>query len=236
MSGSVRAPWLSTLSRLGVLLVLAAGVALVIANREAISPAAVQAWVGRAGILAPLLFMALFSLSALLFIPATVMVLAGGALFGPWLGAFYNVTGATLGAVLAFLISRYLAHDWAQRKAGGLLRVIMTGVRDEGWKFVLFIRLAGFPYFLLNYVLGLTPIRVGHYAFASYLGLAPSMAAITYAGHVGFEALSGGEGVIGKLMLAIALVGLAALVPVVIRILKRRRTPAAAGEGSDIVP
>ena len=79
------------------------------------------------------------------------------------------------------------------------------------------------PYFVLNYVLGLTPIGVTPYAVASFLGLLPSMSAITYAGHVGFEAINSSDGLTGKLILAVALVGLAALVPIVVRILRKRK-------------
>ncbi len=224
MSSKLRTVEISKITRPVIFLLLLAGIVMVIKNWELIHPVAVQQWIEGVGPLAPLLFMLLFALSAVLFIPATVMVLAGGALFGPWMGAFYNITGATLGAILAFLISRYLARDWAEHRAGSKLRVIMLGVKEEGWKFVLLIRLAGFPYFILNYILGLTPLRLGPYAIASYLGLAPSTAAVTYAGHVGFEAVSGGEDITGKIVTAIALIGAVALIPVVIRIVKKRKT------------
>ena len=226
MSTSVRAALISRFLRLALLVLVVTGVALVLGHLELLHPSAVQSWVARAGAWAPLLHIILFTISAVLFIPGTVMVLAGGALFGFWLGTLYSITGATLGAVVAFLISRYLARDWAERRAGSRLRLMMAGVREEGWRFVLGIRLAGVPYFLLNYMLGLTPVGLMPYTAASAVGMLPSLAAMTYAGHLGFQAVGGGEGMIGKLVLAIAAAGLVVLIPVLVRILRKRRSGA----------
>jgi len=213
---------LNRLVRLLVFLVLGAGLALVAKNWQLVHPQAVQEWVQSAGVFGPLVFVLLFAVAAVLLIPATVMVLAGGAMFGPLLGTVYNLIGATLGAVFAFLISRYLAREWAQRRAGQRLRFMMDGVRDEGWKFVLLVRLAGVPYFVLNYALGLTPLGLLPYTVASALGMVASVIAMTYAGYVGFEAFSGGENLSGKIITAIALIALTALIPVMMRILRRR--------------
>lgn len=223
MSSHPRNVFLSRFLRLLLILLLLAGLVALATRWDLVHPAVVKAQVEAAGALAPLVFVALFVVAAVLFVPATVMLLAGGALFGPWLGSLYNMAGSTLGAAAAFLIARYLARDWAERRAGNRLRQFMDGVREEGWKFVAAARLAGLPYFLLNYALGLTSIGLVHYSVASLLGLLPSLVAITYAGHVGFEAVGGGEGTIGKMVAAIALVGVAALVPVLVRIYKRRR-------------
>ncbi len=224
MSTSARIAFFSRFLRLALILLLLAGVAALGTHWDLVHPSVVQARVEAAGVLAPLVFVALFVVAAVLFVPATVMMLAGGALFGPWLGTLYNTAGSTLGAMAAFLIARYLARDWAERRAGNRLRQFMAGVREEGWKFVAAARLAGLPYFLLNYALGLTSIGLVPYSIASTLGLLPSMAAITYAGHIGFEAIGSEDGMVGKLMLAVVLVGVAALVPVLVRIYKRRRS------------
>ena len=66
--------------------------------------------------------------------PGSVLTLAGGSLFGPVLGTFVNLTGATLGATLAFLLSRYLASDWVEQKTGGRLKQLKDGVEGEGWR------------------------------------------------------------------------------------------------------
>ncbi|WP_338063196.1 TVP38/TMEM64 family protein [endosymbiont of Riftia pachyptila] len=86
------------------------------------------------------------------------MTLAGGALFGPVLGTFYNLTGATIGAVLAFLIARFFTSNWVEQKTGGHLKRLKEGVENEGWRFVAFVRLVPlFPFNLLNYAVGPDP-------------------------------------------------------------------------------
>ena len=209
-----------------VFLVLIAGLSWVVLNWRSLNPEQIKIWVDQAGPYAPVYFMLLFALSALFLIPATVMVLAGSIMFGPWWGAFYNVLGATLGAVCVFLVARYIARDWALRNAGKRLRSVMHGASQEGWKFVLFIRLAGFPYFVLNYILGATPLRLWHFTVGTILGLAPSMTAVGYAAHSGFDAMTGGDNPYQKIGLAIVAVGLAALIPIVMKIYKNSKQAA----------
>ena len=202
-----------------LLLLGAIGVAFV--HRDRLEAAALRQWLESAGMAAPLLFMAIYALGTVLFLPGSVMTLAGGALFGPVLGIFYNLSGATLGAALAFLIARYLASDWVERKTGGRLKRLKEGVEREGWRFVAFVRLVPlFPFNLLNYALGLTRIRFWHYLVASYLCMLPGAIAYTWLGYAGREAAAGGEGWIQKGLLALALLAAVAFLP---RIIARLR-------------
>lgn len=153
------------------------------------------------------------------------MTLAGGALFGPVLGTFYNLTGATVGAVLAFIVARYLASDWVEQKTGGRLKQLKDGVESEGWRFVAFVRLVPlFPFNLLNYALGLTRIRLSHYLVATYVCMLPGAIAYTYLGYAGREAVAGSEGLIQKGLLALALLALVAFLPRIISRLRRGPT------------
>ncbi len=182
--------------------------------RDRLDAATLQQWMAGAGLAAPLLFMGIYALGTVLFMPGSVMTLAGGALFGPVAGTFYNLTGATLGAALAFLIARYLASDWVGRKTGGRLQRIEAGVEKEGWRFVAFVRLVPlFPFNLLNYALGLTRIRFGHYVTATYVCMLPGAMAYTYLGYAGREAAAGGGGLIQKGLLALALLAAVAFLP-----------------------
>jgi uncharacterized membrane protein YdjX (TVP38/TMEM64 family) len=202
--------------------VLAAGVALALFYRGRFDAAALQSRVQEAGIAAPLLFMLIYALAAVLFLPGSVLTLAGGALFGPVLGTFYSLTGATAGAALAFLIARYLASDWVRRKAGGRVKQLIDGVESEGWRFVAFVRLVPlFPFNLLNYALGLTRLKFSHYLVATYLFMLPGAIAYTYLGYAGREAVAGGEGLIRKASLALALFAIVAFLPRLIRRLRR---------------
>src|SRR3989338_6677776 len=207
---------------------LMAGIAVAAAYREQFSATALQNWMQDAGVAAPLMFMALYAAATVLFLPGSILTLAGGALFGPVAGTFYNLTGATLGATLAFLVARYIASDWVARKAGGRLKQLMEGVENEGWRFVAFTRLVPlFPFNLLNYSFGLTRIRLGHFLIASYLFMLPGAIAYTYLGYAGREAMAGGEGLIQKGLLALALLAVVAFLPRFIR--RLHKTPDAAG-------
>ena len=212
----------SRFMRIGILLILVAAIALAVLYRERFDVVALEAWIQNAGIWAPLLFMAVYAVAAVLFLPGSVLTLAGGALFGPVLGTFYNLTGATIGATLAFLIARYLASDWVADKTGGRLKQLINGVEGEGWRFVAFTRLVPlFPFNLLNYALGLTRIRLSHYLLATYICMLPGAIAYTYLGYAGREAVGGGEGLIQKALLALALLAVVAFLPRLIGKLRR---------------
>ena len=210
------------LMRIVLFLGLAAAATLAIIYRDQVDGAALEAWVRDAGPVAPLLFMVIYTLAAVLFLPGSVITLAGGALFGPVLGTFYSLTGATLGATLAFLIARYLASDWVAEKTGGRVKQLINGVEGEGWRFVAFVRLVPlFPFNLLNYALGLTRLRLLHYIVATYIFMLPGAIAYTYLGYAGREAVAGGEGMIQKGLLALALLAVVAFLPRLIGTLRR---------------
>jgi uncharacterized membrane protein YdjX (TVP38/TMEM64 family) len=208
--------------RIVILLMLVAGITLAVLNRDRFDVTALEMWIKDAGIWAPLLFMAIYAIAAVLFLPGSVLTLAGGALFGPVLGTFYNLTGATIGATFAFLLARYVASDWVADKTGGRLKQLINGVEGEGWRFVAFTRLVPlFPFNLLNYALGLTRIKLSHYLLATYTCMLPGAIAYTYLGYAGREAIGGGEGLIQKVLLAIALLAVVAFLPRLIGKLRR---------------
>jgi uncharacterized membrane protein YdjX (TVP38/TMEM64 family) len=214
------------LGRVALLLALIAGVGAAAAYREQFDPTALQAWIDGAGAAAPLVFTGVYVLAPVLFMPGSVLTLAGGALFGPIWGTFYSLTGATLGATLAFLVARYLASDWVARKTGGRLKQLLEGVEKEGWRFVAFVRLVPlFPFNLLNYALGLTRIPLSHYVVTSYITMLPGAIAYTYLGYAGREAVAGGEALIQKGLLALGLLALLLFVPRLVTRLRRRRQP-----------
>ncbi len=215
----MKAKWM----RVAGILFLLAAIAVAVSFRDQFDAAAVEHWIQNAGVLAPLVFMLVYALGAVLFLPGTVLTLAGGALFGPVLGTFYNLTGATIGAALAFLVSRYVASDWVADKTGGRLKQLINGVETEGWRFVAFVRLVPlFPFNLLNYALGLTRIRFSHYVLATYICMLPAAFAYTYLGYAGREAVGGGEGLIQKALLALTLLAVVAFLPRLIGHFRKR--------------
>ena len=204
---------------------LLAAIVLAILYRDEFDVAALEGRVTDAGVLAPIAFILSYALATVLFLPGSVITLAGGALFGPVLGTLYNLTGATLGAMLAFLISRYLASDWVANRAGGRTRQLINGVAAEGWRFVAFVRLVPlFPFNLLNYALGLTKIRFLHYLIATWVFMLPGAIAYTWLGYAGREAIGGGEDLIQKILIAFALLAAVAFLPRIIGNIRRGPT------------
>jgi uncharacterized membrane protein YdjX (TVP38/TMEM64 family) len=149
-------------------------VALAWLNRDQLTAEAVTAWVERSGMWGPAVFIGIYMIAPALFLPGSILTLAGGALFGPLTGALLSLTGATIGATVAFLIARYLAAEWVERRVSGRLQEIKEGVEREGWRFVAFVRLVPlFPFNLLNYALGLTRLSVQTFALTSFITMAP---------------------------------------------------------------
>jgi uncharacterized membrane protein YdjX (TVP38/TMEM64 family)/rhodanese-related sulfurtransferase/sulfur relay (sulfurtransferase) complex TusBCD TusD component (DsrE family) len=218
-----------TLTRIVLFAALAAAILLAYRYRDLLNVAALESWIKAAGALGPVLYMAVYAIATMLFLPGSVLTLAGGALFGPVWGTLYSLTGATLGATAAFLIARYLASDWVSRKASGWTKQLIEGVEQEGWRFIAFVRLVPlFPFNLLNYALGLTRIGLLAYVVGSYVFMFPGALAYTYLGYAGREAVAGGEGLIQKGLLALALLGLVAFLP---SLIKRLRGVPATAEG-----
>jgi len=208
--------------RIVLLGLVVAGIVLAVLYRDLLSAEALEQWVADLGFAGPIVFMLIYAVATVVFLPGSVITLAGGAIFGPVWGTLYNLTGATLGATLAFLVARYLAADWVEQRSGGLTKRLKNGVESEGWRFVAFVRLVPlFPFNVLNYALGLTRIKLSHYIIASYICMLPGGIAYTYLGYAGREAVGGGEGLIQKILLAVALLALVSFLPRLIAMVRR---------------
>jgi uncharacterized membrane protein YdjX (TVP38/TMEM64 family)/rhodanese-related sulfurtransferase len=170
------------------------------------------------GLWAPAAYVVIYALATVLFFPGSVLTLAGGGVFGPFWGTLWNLTGATLGAGLAFLLARYAVANFVRRKAGERLTRVIDGVEAEGWRFVALVRLVPlFPFNLLNYALGLTRIRFATYIVASAVCMVPGAIAYTWLGHAGRQAASGSASAIRDGLLAIGLLAAVAFIPRLIR-------------------
>jgi uncharacterized membrane protein YdjX (TVP38/TMEM64 family)/rhodanese-related sulfurtransferase len=173
------------------------------------------------GVWAPLAYVVLFAIGTVMFVPGVIFGLAGGALFGPIWGTGLNLCGATLGAIAAFLLARYLAQDWVRRKAAGRLEKMIAGVEVEGWRFVAFVRLVPlFPFNLANYALGLTRIPLTPYVLATLVCMVPGSLAYSWLGYAGREALEGNDTAIRYGLMALALLAAIAFLPRLIRHLR----------------
>ena len=143
------------------------------------------AWVGQLGPWGAVLFIAIYVVATVLFIPGSVLTLGAGAVFGVAWGSVYVSIGSTMGATCAFLVGRYLARDAIARKIEGNARfaAIDKAVANEGWKIVGLTRLSPvFPFTLLNYAFGLTQVKFRDYVLASWIGMMPGTVMYVYLG------------------------------------------------------
>jgi uncharacterized membrane protein YdjX (TVP38/TMEM64 family) len=142
-------------------------------------------WIGKLGPWGPVIFVGLYVVATVLFIPGSVLTLGAGAAFGVVLGSVLVSISATLGATAAFLVGRYLARDAIARKIerSEKFAAIDRAVADEGWKIVFLTRLSPvFPFTLLNYAFGLTRVKLSHYVLASWIGMMPGTVMYVYLG------------------------------------------------------
>jgi uncharacterized membrane protein YdjX (TVP38/TMEM64 family) len=218
----------AALPRVVLALALLAAIVWFAIHRAYFAPGHLEAELRALGRWAPPAFIAIYAAATVLFVPGSVLTLAGGALFGPLWGTLWNLIGAVLGATLAFMAARYVAADLVARRAGPRLKALAEGVEAEGWRFVAFVRLVPlFPFNLLNYALGLTRIGLAEYIFASAICMLPGTFAFTYLGYAGREAAAHGAGAIRNVALAVGLIAAVALLPQLMRRFRRPNAPAA---------
>ncbi|HLO85586.1 MAG TPA: TVP38/TMEM64 family protein [Nostocaceae cyanobacterium] len=143
-------------------------------------------WIKSFGFLAPIIFIIIYNLATLLFIPGSILTIKGGFLFGVFWGSTYVFIAALIGAIGAFLIGRYLSRDWVYQllEHHPKFKAIDQAVAKEGWKIVLLTRLSPiFPFNLLNYVFGITQVSLKDYVLGS-LGIIPGVITYVYIGSV----------------------------------------------------
>ncbi len=129
-------------------------------------------------------YMALYILITALSLPgALIMSLGGGALFGLWLGFLLVSFASTIGATLAFLAARFLFKDAIQSRFGEKLIAINKGIEQDGAFYLFTLRLVPiFPFFIINLVMGLTPIRTAVFYLVSQIGMLPGTLVYVNAG------------------------------------------------------
>ena len=156
-----------------------------------------------------LYFLLYVTVTALSLPGATVMTLAGGALLGFWTALVTVSFASTIGATLAFLTSRFLLRDWVQGKFGDKLRAVNDGIVREGPFYLFTLRLVPiFPFFVINLVMGLTPMRALPFYAVSQVGMLPGTAVYVNAG-TQLGQLQSAAGILSPgLLLSFALLGL----------------------------
>lgn len=142
------------------------------------------------------LFMAAHVVANAVGIPGTLLVVVGGAVFGLLWGTLWSVIGATLGAIAAFLLARYLLHDWFKKRFyhRPVFKKINMALCRSPLNCVLTIRVSPVsPFNVVNFAFGITAIPLRAYALGTLLGIIPGTLAYTWLGVTGIHALEGGS-------------------------------------------
>ncbi len=168
-------------------------------------------------VLAPLLFILAYAVGPSLFVPSLPLTLGAGFLWGPFWGVVFSITGATLGASVAFLISRYLVGNTVIEKYGyGRWQWLKEKVEKHGWKAVAFSRLVPiFPFPVLNYLFGVTPIPFLHYLWSTFTFMLPACIAYVAFGSSMGELIAKGN--IEGLIIGILIASAALLLPLALK-------------------
>ncbi len=156
---------------------------------------------------------------------AAIMTLAGGGLFGLLIGTIVVSFASTMGATLAFLVSRFLLRDSVQEKFGEKLRAVNRGIEKEGVFYLFTLRLIPvFPFFIINLAMGLTPIKARQFFLVSQIGMLPGTVVYVNAGSQLASIQSPGDILSPALLLSFALLGVFPLLAKrLVELIKARR-------------
>jgi uncharacterized membrane protein YdjX (TVP38/TMEM64 family) len=169
--------------RLGALGLTLATFVVILLLSGSLSADRVRGWVDGYGAAGPLVFIVVSASLTVVLFPGPVLAAASGLLFGTALGTPVSICAATLGATLAFSLSRWWAHDAVVALAGPRVQALRAWVGRRGFLTVLYARIApGVPYTLVNYAAGLTPIALRAFVAATVIGVAPRAFAYTALG------------------------------------------------------
>lgn len=174
-------------------------------------------------VLAPLLFMLVYAIGPSIFLPSLPLTLGAGFLWGPFWGVVFSIAGATVGASVAFLLARYVMHDAVKNRFGReRWQTLSSRVQQHGWKAVAFARLVPiFPFPVLNFLFGVTPISFFHYVWSSFVFMLPAcIAYVAFGSSMGELILHGN---IEGLVIGIVIASVALLLPLLLKPLLKRR-------------
>lgn len=171
-------------------MVVGLGIVSVVASAALFSPVDIwvmnsAGWIEEAGAIGAVVFGLLYFGGTIVFVPATIMSISAGYLFGLYGGIVLVSACTTVGAVVAFLISRYLARDAVLRRAETRPRfkALERAISREGFKMAFLTRLVPvLPFTALNYLFGLTRVKGLNFTLATWLGMLPTSIAYVYLG------------------------------------------------------
>lgn len=195
------------------------------------------------GALGPIVYVLGYVIAVVAGVPASLLTLAAGAIFGLWAGTLWALLGATLGASAAFLVARYVARGRVEKRVAREPRfaAIDRAIANDGRRIVFLLRLSpAVPFTLLNYLLGLTNVRFADFLVGS-VGMLPGTVLYVYSGKVAGDvaAATGGAGATrGTASYALIALGLLATIAVTVLITRiaRRALNDAVGDEAVVPP
>lgn len=177
-----------------------------------LKPGDIRSWILSWGWMAPILYVFLYTVRPLILFPASILSLTGGLAFGAFWGTILTVIGATLGAILSFLVVRLLGKDLVRMEWKGILSKVQDQLEHRGLWYVLLLRLIPiFPFDLISYACGVSKVRFRAFATGTIFGILPATFAYNFLGS------SFVEGRIRDILIAVVLFLLALTIPLLLR-------------------
>jgi uncharacterized membrane protein YdjX (TVP38/TMEM64 family) len=172
-----------------------------------INPAQIQVWLEQAGVWAPVIYIALYVTATLLILPSTALNLAGGAIFGVWLGTLWTSLAALIAAIAAFAFTRTVGHKLVASRLAGRWQAMDAEMVRGGLFYMFAIRLLPIiPYGLVSFAAGLTSVSFKDYTLGTALGTVPGVLPFVMLGSSGINAMRTGETI--PLIVALSLIGI----------------------------
>lgn len=169
-------------------------------------------WILSFGFWAPAIYMLIYTIRPLVFFPASVLSIAGGLAFGAWQGTFYTIIGATLGAMLSFIIAKSVGKSLVRKEWTGNAGKIQSQMEQNGFLYVLLFRFIPVINFdLISYAAAFAKVHFGSFALATLIGIIPGTFAYNF---LGSSFISGNPRII---ILAVLVFAVLTAVPILIR-------------------
>jgi uncharacterized membrane protein YdjX (TVP38/TMEM64 family) len=164
-------------------------------------PKLLEQWLTNVGVIkAALLYIFIYTIRPLVLFPATILTIASGLIFGPWLGTLFTIVGENASANLGFALSRWFGRSAVKARSTAVINLWDERLKQNGIVAVMTMRLLMLPFDVINFGCGLTAIRHSDYAIGTFIGILPSLIGFVLLGGV---AASGVENRILVLVLSL---------------------------------
>lgn len=204
-----------TAPKIGKWLLIAASIVLIVWLSRSIfdiDANGIRRWILSFGFWAPAIYMLIYTIRPLVFFPASVLSIAGGLAFGAWQGTLYTIIGATLGAMLSFIIAKSVGKSRVRKEWTGNAGKIQSQMEQNGFLYVLLFRFIPVINFdLISYAAAFAKVRFAPFAIATLIGIIPGTFAYNF---LGSSFISGNPRII---IFAVVVFGVLTVVPILIR-------------------